>query len=92
MDYVKRSIHRSVREIRKEELIEKTGFDEKPGNPVKSDLLFSVKRPMLGKDMEVMIYRKSPGDFQGIFFSTSGGDKITDEHSDLQFLLRRLGG
>jgi hypothetical protein len=55
MDNVKGSVYRPAREIGKEELIEKTGFDEESGNPVKSDPLFSVKRPMLGKDMEVMI-------------------------------------
>jgi hypothetical protein len=52
---IKGWIHRPACEIRKEELIEETGFNEESGNPVKSDLLFSVKRPILGKDMEVMI-------------------------------------
>jgi hypothetical protein len=55
MDKVKGWVHRPVCEIRKEELIEKTGFDKESGNPMKSDLLFAVKRPILGKDMDVMI-------------------------------------
>jgi hypothetical protein len=55
MDNVKGSVHGPAREIGKEELIEKTGFDEESGNLMKSDLLFPVKRPVLGKDMEVMI-------------------------------------
>jgi hypothetical protein len=55
MNDVKGCVHRPACKIGKEELIEEAGPKEESGNPVKSDLLFSLKSPPLGKDMDVMI-------------------------------------
>jgi hypothetical protein len=85
---IKRIIQRFVGKIGKEKLIQEAGFGQELWNLMKGNLFISLKRPFLGKRMDIVLPGKAPGYFQGIFFSTPGGDKITDEDSDLQFLLR----